>query len=159
MPWAGMAQCKIRDVEGVYTLAKLQGGEQSALVSRILLVDDDRDMADSLADMLRSEGHDVHTASSGEEGLRTLRASPLPDIVLLDVDLPILSGPGMAHKMLLHDAGEEHVPVVLVSARHDLREIAGRMGTPYFFEKTSDIDKLLQVIDRALRERVAPASA
>ena len=41
----------------------------------------------------------------------------------------------MAHKMLLHDAGEEDIPIILVSGNHELPEIAKRMGTPYFLAK------------------------
>jgi len=61
--------------------------------------------------------------------------------------------------MLLHDAGEENIPVILVSARNDLPEIAGQMGTPYFFAKSGDSRASLDVLDRALRQRVAPSSA
>jgi len=63
--------------------------------------------------------------------------------------------------MLLHDAGEESIPIMLVSARDDLSEIAGRMGTPYFLSKaTPDYGKaLLKILDRALAERRPPAAA
>jgi len=47
---------------------------------------------------------------------------------VLDVDMPVLGGPGMAHKMLLHDAGEQNIPILLMSAREDLAQVAGRMG-------------------------------
>jgi CheY-like chemotaxis protein len=69
-----------------------------------LLVDDDDDTVAAFAELLREEGHQVHSASTGEEGLTVLRGSPLPDALILDVDMPILGGPGMAHEMLLHDA-------------------------------------------------------
>jgi CheY-like chemotaxis protein len=128
-------------------------------MARLLLVDDDEDIVDLFAEFLRSAGHDVSTASSGEEGLRALRAAPLPDLLVLDVDMPILGGPEMAHKMLLHDAGEENVPIFLMSGRDDLSEIAGRMGTPYFLRKPAVTVKFLEILDRALRERGAPSSA
>ena len=128
-------------------------------MAHLLLVDDDSDIVESFGDLLRGMGHDVRTASTGEEGLAVLRAAPLPDAVVLDVDMPVLSGPGMAHKMLLHDAGEQNIPIVLTSAREDLPQIAGRMGTPYFLAKTGDIDAFLNLLDRALRERKAPLSA
>ena len=107
--------------------------------------------------MLRGEGHDVRTASTGEEGLQALGAAPLPDVVVLDVDMPILGGPGMAHRMLLHDAGEQlKIPILLMSARDDLPQIAARIGTPYYLHKACDIDGFLRLLDRALRERIAP---
>ncbi len=88
-----------------------------------------------------------------------LRAAPLPDVIVLDVDMPVLDGPGMAHQMLLHDAGEEKIPVILVSGRSDLAQIARRMGTTYFLQKPTDFEMFLSVLGRALRERLAPTSA
>ena len=128
-------------------------------MAHLLLVDDDDDIVEALGDLLRGEGHDVHSASTGEEGLVVLRASPLPDVLVLDVDMPILGGPGMAHKMLLHDAGEEMVPIILMSGREDLSGIAKEMGTRYVLKKPPTLAAFLAVLDRALRERLPPASA
>jgi DNA-binding response OmpR family regulator len=128
-------------------------------VAHLLLVDDDNDIVEALGELLRAEGHTVQSASTGEEGLSVLRASPLPDALVLDVDMPVLGGPGMAHKMLLHDAGEESVPILLMSARQDLPEIAEEMGTSYVVKKPTTIGAFLLVLDRALRERRAPSSA
>jgi DNA-binding NtrC family response regulator len=128
-------------------------------MARLLLVDDDNDIVEAFCDLLRGEGHEVHSASSGEEGLIVLRASPLPEALILDVDMPVLGGPGMAHKMLLHDAGEEQVPIILISAREDLTQIARAMGTPYFLKKPTTIDTFLTMLDRTLHERRGPSSA
>jgi DNA-binding response OmpR family regulator len=129
-------------------------------MANILIVDDDLDIAEAFGDVLRAEGHNVHTAHSGVGGLSSLRGGlPLPSVIVLDVEMPVLNGPDMAHEMLLHDAGEEKVPIILVSARNDLSEIAERMGTPYFLSKPCDIKDLVAVLNRALREHQAPASA
>ena len=126
------------------------------LMANVLIVDDDFDIAESLADLLQRAGHFVRMAATGEEGLRALRAAHLPDCVLLDVDMPVLSGPEMVHRMLLHDAGEEDVPVVLLSGRPDLPAIAKKIGTPYLLSKPADSQVLLDLLDRALRERTPP---
>ena len=128
-------------------------------MAHLLLVDDDNDLVESLGDLLRREGHVVHTAGTGEEGLQFLRSASLPDAVILDVDMPILGGPGMAHEMLVHDAGEERIPIILVSGNDDLPQIAKRMGTAYFLAKPCGIDAFLHLLDRALSERRAPSSA
>ena len=128
-------------------------------MARLLLVDDDNDIVEALGGLLRDEGHDVHSASTGEEGLAVLRASPLPDVLVLDVDMPILGGPGMAHKMLLHDAGEEKVPIILMSGREDLSKIAREMGTTYVLKKPPTLAGFLALLDRALNERRPPSSA
>ena len=128
-------------------------------MANLLLVDDDGDLVEMLAVQLRSEGHEVRTASNGEEGLDALRTPPLPDAVILDVDMPILGGPGMAHQMLLHDAGQEMIPIILVSGKSDLAQIAKKMGTSYFLRKPCDLTTFLGLLDRALHERTPPASA
>lgn len=132
-------------------------------MASVLIVDDQSDIVELSTELLESAGHRVQTGRNGEEGLRSLAAGPLRDCVLLDVDMPVLrlSGPGMAHRMLLHDAGEDRIPILLVSERDDLAEVAGRIGTPYFLAKaTPDYGRtLLAILDRALRERRAPAAA
>jgi CheY-like chemotaxis protein len=128
-------------------------------VAHLLVVDDDLDIVESLEGLLHSEGHDVRTARTGEEGLQALRIPPLPDVILLDVDMPVLGGIGMAHQMMLHDAGEDRIPIMLCSARHDLPELAAKMGTPYWLAKPFGADRLLPLLSRALHDRVAPKSA
>jgi DNA-binding NtrC family response regulator len=128
-------------------------------MAHLLLVDDDNDIVEALGDLLRHEGHQVHSASTGEQGLVVLRASPLPDVLVLDVDMPVLGGPGMAHKMLMHDAGEENVPIILMSGSDNLPEIARQMGTTYVLKKPPTLEGFLAMLDRALRERKSPSSA
>jgi CheY-like chemotaxis protein len=128
-------------------------------MARLLIVDDDDDIVQALGELLREEGHEVHTASTGEEGLVVLTRWPLPDVLVLDVDMPILSGPEMAHEMLLHDAGEEKIPIILMSGRVDLPQVARRLGTSYVLQKPTTIEAFLDVLGRALRERRAPTSA
>ena len=128
-------------------------------MARLLIVDDDNDIVEALGELLRGEGHEVHSASTGDEGLVVLRASSLPDALILDVDMPVLGGPGMAHEMLLHDAGEEKIPIILMSANENLSEIARKMGTSYVLKKPTTILAFLALLDRALRERREPSSA
>ena len=130
-------------------------------MANVLIVDDDSDTVDLSTELLELAGHRIMKGRNGEEGLKSLGVGPLPDCVVLDVDMPVLSGPEMAHCMLLHGAGEEKIPIVLVSARSDLPEVARRMGTPYFLRKaTCEYGAaLLKLLERALSERRAPATA
>jgi FixJ family two-component response regulator len=130
-------------------------------MANVLIVDDDLDIADASRELLESAGHRVRIGHSGKEGMASLSAAALPDCLLLDVEMPVMNGPGMAHEMLLHDAGEEKIPIVLVSGRNDLPAVAARIGTPYFLAKgiTNYGEVLLKLLDRAILERRAPASA
>jgi len=130
-------------------------------MANVLIVEDDPDTLEISTEVLEAAGHQVRKGANGEEGLDSLSVGPHPDCLLLDVDMPVLSGPGMAHRMLMHDAGQENIPILLVSGREDLAELARRMGTPYFLSKGShEYGKmLLEILDRALRERRAPSPA
>jgi len=129
--------------------------------ANVLIVDDNPDTVALSTEIVESAGHSVLSRANGAEGLESLTRGRLPDCIVLDVEMPVLGGPGMAHAMRLHDAGEEKVPILLVSSRHDLAEIAGRMGTPYFLSKmaTDYKSKLVKLISRVLIERRAPVSA
>jgi len=130
-------------------------------VADILIVDDDSDAAELCSELLQSAGHRTQMRFNGEEGLTAFYMSALPDCVVLDVEMPVLTGPEMAHEMLIHDAGEEKIPIALVSGRHDVSKMAACMGTPYFVRKATPefAADLLHVVARALRERTMPASA
>lgn len=72
----------------------------------LLIVDDDADTTEALEDVLASEGHRIRVARDGVEGLASVR-SGRPDVILLDVEMPRLTGPEMAYQMLVRDAGDE----------------------------------------------------
>jgi CheY-like chemotaxis protein len=121
----------------------------------LLLVDDDIDMADLVAALLRDEGHVVRVAGNGRQGLDCLDER-FPDAVLLDVDMPVVTGPEMAYRMFLVNLGREKIPIVLFSAEVQLAQIAARVGTPYFCPKPHPFEGILAVLGRALTERAAP---
>jgi CheY-like chemotaxis protein len=124
-------------------------------MAQILVVDDDHDVADTLADVIGMQGHDVRVAYSGIEGLKALDYR-LPDLVVLDVEMPALDGPGMALQMIADDLGRERIPVLLASAELNLGAIAARVGTPYFVGKPCSLPTLMSTLDRALAERRPP---
>jgi CheY-like chemotaxis protein len=121
----------------------------------VLVVDDNEEIAGLVAELMLQAGHDVRVAHDGAEGLSAL-SDRLPDLVLLDVDMPVLDGPGMAYRMLVEDCGRETLPIVLCSAAANLRKIALRVGTPYALTKPFDPDALMDVTARALGERTPP---
>jgi DNA-binding NtrC family response regulator len=124
-------------------------------VAVVVVVEDDADAADALAEVLRIEGHQVGVAFNGESGLRLLRER-VPDLVLLDIEMPILGGPAMASRMLIHNAGLEKIPILLISGSPDLRRVAAEIGTPYFLGKPHTYQRLIELVARALRERTPP---
>lgn len=124
-------------------------------MANLLLVDDDFDMVDVCADVLCSEGHDVRVARNGEDGVAQVQTD-MPDLILCDVEMPILDGPNMALRLFLQDAGREKIPILLSSGAQDLRRVAEKVGTPYFISKPFTVEQLVALVARALAERIAP---
>lgn len=121
----------------------------------LLIVDDNEEIASLLEIIMADAGHSVRTAYNGAEGLHALEER-LPDLVVMDVEMPVLDGPGMIYRMLVEDCGKECLPVVLVSGASDLGQIGRRVGTPYVLAKPFDPLALIDLTARALRERLPP---
>ncbi len=123
----------------------------------VLVVEDDDDVRFLIEMFLANDGYEVRTARNGEMGLALLAdLSDLPDLIVLDVEMPVLSGPGMSARLLVENAGRESIPIVLVSGAVDLSAIAKRIGTPYMLAKPFDPKRLLGLVARAAEERRPP---
>ncbi len=125
-------------------------------MAHLLVVEDNPDLSEPLITFLADQGHQVEAAGDGEEGMQRMAAGELPDLVLLDVEMPVLDGPGMAYRMLIEDVGREQIPLILLSGVMDLDRVASRVGTPYFLTKPYRIGSLMDTVDRALVERRPP---
>jgi signal transduction histidine kinase len=102
--------------EAMSTVAR---DEQVMQVRRnILIADDNQDALESLALMLRLEGHEVHCASDGEEAL-TLAGLRRPEIVVLDVGMPKLDGCEVARRIRAESWGRNAVLVALTGWGQD----------------------------------------
>lgn len=120
----------------------------------ILIIDDDPDVPPVLAGLLASEGHRVRIARNGEEGLELLREGK-PDAIVLDVEMPKLTGPEMIRRVSMDDAAMRTIPVVLVSGVLGLPDVAADVGTPYFMAKPYEICDLIALLHDALDTRRA----
>jgi phosphoserine phosphatase RsbU/P len=81
---------------------------------RILLVEDDSTMRRMLAMVLKEEGYELKTASSGSEGLQKAREQPRPDLILTDHDLPELDGAELC-KEIKRDEELRTIPVLMLT--------------------------------------------
>jgi two-component system cell cycle response regulator DivK len=126
-------------------------------LSRILLVEDHEEIWDFLTRRLKRRGHDVILATDGQEGVDKARAER-PDIVLLDMNLPVMDG-WTAAGILKASPETKDTPVIALTA-HAMsgdREKAIAAGCDDYHPKPVDFSRLLTQID-ALVSRAATAS-
>lgn len=115
---------------------------------RILLVDDDAAVSQSLALALQSEGFQVECAHSGRDGLRRFMAAP-PQLVLLDLHMPGKDG---WHAFDMMEKHRSLVPVIVITARSNQFQRARAAGIDALMEKPLDLPLLLQTIRELLAE-------
>src|SRR5262245_23900422 len=118
---------------------------------RVLIVEDERDLVDGLVYNLQREGYETAVAHDGQEGLRKAQTL-LPDLVLLDVMLPGLSGTEICRELR---AGERTrtIPIIILSARSEEtdQEIGFTLGADDYVTKPFGVRLLLQRIKAVLR--------
>lgn len=123
--------------------------------TRILLVEDSKFLRLEMERILSRDGYAVSTAADGEQALR-MAQERLPDLILLDMLLPKMSGPDVL-KALKNDVLTASIPVVVLSgmsARNSGRLEAD--GAVRFLEKSSlDLDKGARPLLKALHEIVS----
>jgi len=124
-------------------------------MASILVVDDTPDMLWIMAEYLEMHGHRVRRSQNGVEALHALDEE-FPQLVITDVEMPVLDGPAMIMRMFVEDLGRENIPVILVSGGVRVDKIAKTVGTPYFLEKPFSPAELIDVVDRALAEAIPP---
>jgi PAS domain S-box-containing protein len=113
---------------------------------RILIVDDNVDLAEGLSTFLAGAGHEVQIAHDGAEALRTAEAFR-PEIVLLDIGLPLLDGYEVARR-LRRTPGLETIKIVGLSGYGEPkdRERSKEAGFDLYLVKPADLDRVEQVL-------------
>lgn len=85
----------------------------------ILIIEDDHDIAESLAELVRSDGYDARVAGNGQEGLKELYRGPRPRCILLDLMMPVMSGWDFLETLQDERPELRSIPVIVVSAAHN----------------------------------------
>jgi two-component system, chemotaxis family, chemotaxis protein CheY len=108
---------------------------------RILLVDDDDGFRESLGDALEEEGFEVALANNGQAALQALEQAPIPDVILLDLLMPVMNGWEFCRAKKGHPRAAA-VPVIALSAA-----VSADPGSPYFIEVDDSLAKPLELAD------------
>src|SRR6476619_4773779 len=123
---------------------------------RVLVVEDDADIADVLRRSLRNEGYEVRTAADGVEAL-DVAAGFVPDLVVLDLGLPRLDGVEVCRR--LREDGD--VPILMLTARAETEDRVTGLdsGADDYLVKPFERQELLARIRALLRRRPPRGSA
>jgi len=108
---------------------------------RVVLIEDEPDIAEAIGYQLEKAGLDVRVARTGEEGLHAVRAGA--DLVLLDLNLPGMDGLEVC-RMIRRQATTAHIPIIIVSARADEvdRVLGLEMGADDYVVKPFSLKEL-----------------
>jgi len=116
---------------------------------KILVVDDNRTIKMLLERRLSAEGYKVFTAGDGREGLATA-ARELPDLILSDVDMPVMDGGEMVAK-LKGSVRTSHIPVIFLTSLITQQENARpASGDSWYISKMAKPTELLEAIKERL---------
>jgi CheY-like chemotaxis protein len=127
----------------------------SATIERpILVVDDEPAIRSMVAEVLETEGYPVITAANGAEALSLIDQVP-PALVILDLWMPVLDGPGLARTL---DQRGLDVPIVVMTASYLAQPIAGDIGARQVLHKPFELTELLESVASVVdRPTLAPA--
>ena len=127
---------------------------------RILVVDDEQQLALAVKIRLQSRGYQVVTANDGQEALERI-GQERPDLVLLDVLMPVMDGYSCLREINTR-FGRGKIPVIILTARDRMKDLFELEGIEDYVIKPFDHEDLLVRIDRALKRRAenrAPGSS
>ena len=117
----------------------------------VLVVDDDDLQRSLYEEELMDEGYNVITASDGRQALNVAKEQK-PDLVIMDVNMPVMDGLDTLSRLLEADRG---IPVIIHTAYASYRESFASWSADAYIVKNSDLTELKETVKRLLSERAA----
>jgi two-component system, chemotaxis family, chemotaxis protein CheY len=127
-----------------------------AAQATVMVVEDDPDIRDSLATGLSNEGYDVIAAVNGRDALDRLELQAQPEVILLDLMMPVLNGFDFLVEIRKHPRWAL-IPVIVTSANRGYDE--GDLGTFAVLRKPLNLDLLLDLVRGAIEQGGAPPAS
>jgi two-component system OmpR family response regulator len=112
---------------------------------RVLVVDDDPYTREAIEEILVYEGHEALLAEDGRAAL-ALASTQRPDLILLDMRMPIMSGSDFA--AAYRETPGPHAPIIVVTATVDAEAAAKKIGAAGYLAKPFGLDELLDLLER-----------
>lgn len=117
---------------------------------KILIVDDEQDIVESLKFVLETSGYDCACAYDGEEGLK-LAKELSPDLIILDVMMPKINGYKIS-RLLKYDNKYKNIPILMITARSQEEDklIGEETGVDEYITKPFEIVEVLKKVEQYL---------
>ena len=117
---------------------------QAVATRRVLVVDDDRVIRQCIAETLSEEGYEAVTAANGADALALVKAGLPPDLIVLDMRMPVMDGWGFAQAY--RELPGPHAPILVITAAHDSLERVVELQAHDVLPKPFDLDQLVRVV-------------
>lgn len=121
------------------------------MAKRVLVVDDSEIVLEKAREALTAEGYVVNTALSATDADRFINGDSKPDIIILDVMMPMMDGDKKA-KLLKMDTSTKDIPILLLSSKSedDLARLVAESGADGFIRKPFSFGELVEQIEAML---------
>ncbi len=115
------------------------------MTKRILVVEDDTSIRELLVELLESEGYSVASAVNGLEGLKYLQSQANPDLILIDLMMPVMDGYSFRSEQLKNEKWAS-IPTVVMSAEANAKEKMKNFSITAFLSKPVELDTILKTV-------------
>ena len=114
------------------------------MAKKVLIVDDEQDIVETLKFMLETENYECHCAYNGEEGLNKAKEI-MPDLIILDVMMPVMNGYKVC-RLLKFDITYRNIPILMLTARSQEsdKELGEETGANEYITKPFDINFVVE---------------
>lgn len=121
-------------------------------MKKILIVDDEQDIVESLKFVLEGNDYTCYCAYNGEDGLNMAREL-MPDLIILDVMMPRINGYKIS-RLLKFDSKYKDIPILMITARSQEEDklIGEETGADEYITKPFDLDEVLEIVNKYLEK-------
>ncbi len=121
---------------------------------KILIADDEQQLALAVKIRLQSKGYEVRVANDGQAALE-LAKQDKPDLIILDVLMPVMDGYSCLRELNMR-FGRGKIPIIILTARDRMKDLFELEGIEDYIVKPFDHEDLLIRIERAFKRRTNP---
>jgi CheY-like chemotaxis protein len=118
------------------------------MAKQVLVIEDEADLRKSVAEVLKLEGYEVVTAAHGEEALEELRNGCEPEVIVLDLMMPVMDGWTFRRRQREADDLDDDMAVVVFTSAKNVDEGDEDLAPDAVIEKPVAIQQLIEIVDK-----------